>query len=65
MSPVFQQKKLRDFCSANWILVMAYAPLDANGAKRGTNQIVDCEVLKEIALAWGKTIAQVSYICTN
>ncbi|PWA38183.1 non-functional NADPH-dependent codeinone reductase 2 [Artemisia annua] len=59
MNPVWQQKQLRDFCSSNGILVIAYAPLGAKGAHWGTNQVMDCKLLKEIALTRGKTIAQV------
>lgn len=59
MSPVWQQKKLRDFCSANGIVVIVYSPLGAKGAHWGTNQVMDCEVLHEIARDRGKTVAQV------
>lgn len=59
MNPVWQQKQLRDFCSSNGILVIAYAPLGAKGAHWGTNQVMDCKLLNEIALTRGKTVAQV------
>lgn len=56
---MWQQKKLREVCAANGITVTAYSPLGAKGARWGTNQVMDCEVLKEIAKERGKTIAQV------
>lgn len=59
MSPVWQQKKLRDLCSANNITVTAYSPLGAMGTRWGTNQVMNCEVLHEIAKDKGKTVAQV------
>ncbi|XP_062113201.1 non-functional NADPH-dependent codeinone reductase 2-like [Humulus lupulus] len=60
MNPVWQQKKLRKFCEENGILITAYSPL--GGDKEGmwaTNRVMDCVVLKEIANAKGKTIAQI------
>ncbi|KAK1381512.1 non-functional NADPH-dependent codeinone reductase 2-like [Heracleum sosnowskyi] len=59
MSPVWQQKKLRDLCSANNITVTAYSPLGAAGNYWGTNQVMNCQVLHEIAKDRGKTVAQV------
>ncbi|XP_077254022.1 non-functional NADPH-dependent codeinone reductase 2-like [Tasmannia lanceolata] len=60
MHPLWQQKKLREFCWAKGIHVSAYSPLGANGTMWGNSQVMDCEVLKEIAKARGKTVAQVS-----
>ncbi|KAI3870195.1 hypothetical protein MKX03_025791 [Papaver bracteatum] len=31
MNPIWQQKKLRDYCKANNIMVAAYSPLGAKG----------------------------------
>ncbi|XAR47998.1 hypothetical protein NMG60_11030664 [Bertholletia excelsa] len=59
MNPLWQQKKLREFCDKNGILITAYSPLGAKGTLWGSNRVMDCEVLKEIAKARGKTIAQV------
>ncbi|KAL5563056.1 hypothetical protein UlMin_032803 [Ulmus minor] len=59
MNPIWQQKKLREFCKEKGIIVAAYSPLGAKGASWGTNRVMECEVLKEIADAKGKTIAQV------
>ncbi|GMP59490.1 hypothetical protein CsSME_00022759 [Camellia sinensis var. sinensis] len=47
MSPLLQQKKLREF----------YKKKGARGTLWGTNQVMDCEILKEIAEAKGKTVA--------
>lgn len=71
MSPLWQQAKLREFCHRNAIHITAYSPLGARGTVWGTNQVLDCAVLKEIAEAKGKTVAQVtffhpnSYFCFN
>ncbi|GAB4839869.1 Non-functional NADPH-dependent codeinone reductase 2 [Ancistrocladus abbreviatus] len=59
VNPFWQQKKLIDFCKANGILVTAYSPLGAIGTFYGSNRVMECEVLKEIAKARGKTIPQV------
>ncbi|KAK1381513.1 non-functional NADPH-dependent codeinone reductase 2-like [Heracleum sosnowskyi] len=59
MSPVWQQKNLRDLCSAHNITVTAYSPLGAIGTRWGTNQVMNCQVLHEIAKDRGKTVAQV------
>ncbi|KAM6562296.1 hypothetical protein CsatB_022294 [Cannabis sativa] len=60
MNPTWQQKKLREFCGVNNIVVTAYSPLGAKGASWGTNQVWDNQVLVDIARARGKTVAQVS-----
>ncbi|CAK9148534.1 unnamed protein product [Ilex paraguariensis] len=59
MNPLWQQKKLREFCKAKGIHITAYCPLGANGTTWGDNRIVECDVLEEIAKAKGKTAAQV------
>ncbi|OAY29368.1 non-functional NADPH-dependent codeinone reductase 2 [Manihot esculenta] len=59
MNPLWQQKKLRDFCEQKGIHISAYSPLGATGTLWGTNLVLDCKVLKEIAEAKGKTTAQV------
>ncbi|CAL5400078.1 unnamed protein product [Camellia sinensis] len=40
------------------IHVTAYSPLGAKGTRWETNLVMDCEILKEIAEAKGKTVAQ-------
>ncbi|MBA0756298.1 hypothetical protein Gogos_022201 [Gossypium gossypioides] len=59
LNPLWQQKKLREFCKANGILLTAYAPLGAQGTIWGSNRILECELLKEIAKQKGKTVAQI------
>ena len=59
MNPCWQQKKLIKFCKDNGVVVVAYAPLGAVGTFYGTNRVMESEVLKEIAEARGKTVAQV------
>nr|ACM44064.1 NADPH-dependent codeinone reductase-like protein [Papaver bracteatum] len=60
MSPVFQQKNLRAYCKANNIMITAYSVLGARGAAWGSNAVMDSKVLHEIAVARGKSAAQVS-----
>ncbi|CAL5339113.1 unnamed protein product [Camellia sinensis] len=59
VNPVWQQKKLREFCEKKGIHVTAYSPLGSSGTRWGNNRVMDCETLKEIADAKGKTVAQV------
>ncbi|XP_058105690.1 non-functional NADPH-dependent codeinone reductase 2-like [Magnolia sinica] len=60
MHPAWQQQKLREFCKMNGIHVTAYSPLGAKGTLWGSNDVMDSPVLKEIAEARGKTVAQIS-----
>ncbi|KAK2973287.1 hypothetical protein RJ640_015688, partial [Escallonia rubra] len=60
VNPLWQQKKLIEFCKEKGIHVTAYSPLGANGTKWGDNRIVESDVLGDIAKAKGKTTAQVS-----
>ncbi|KAI3994934.1 hypothetical protein MKX01_029365 [Papaver californicum] len=60
MNPAWQQKNLRDYCEANNILVTAYSPLGAKGTGWGSNAVMGSEVLNQIALARGKSVAQIS-----
>ncbi|XP_048427524.1 non-functional NADPH-dependent codeinone reductase 2-like [Pyrus x bretschneideri] len=59
LSPFWQQKKLRDFCKANGIVVTAFSPLGAIGSSWGSNHVLESKVLQDIAEARGKTVAQV------
>ncbi|GMH27620.1 hypothetical protein Nepgr_029463 [Nepenthes gracilis] len=59
VNPFWQQKKLIDFCKRNGIQVTAYSPLGAIGTFYGSNRVMECQVLKEIAKARGKTVPQV------
>ncbi|XP_048323683.2 non-functional NADPH-dependent codeinone reductase 2 isoform X2 [Ziziphus jujuba] len=60
MSPIWQQKKLIEFCMANNIIVTAYSPLGAKGAPWGSNHVMENQVLQDIATAHSKSVAQVS-----
>ncbi|ESW17609.1 hypothetical protein PHAVU_007G253700 [Phaseolus vulgaris] len=60
MNPAWHQKKLREFCEAKGIIITAFSPLGAKGASWGSNEVMDSEILKKIAQAHGRTIAQVS-----
>ncbi|CAA7047369.1 unnamed protein product [Microthlaspi erraticum] len=60
MSPVWQQRKLRELCKSNDVVVTAYSVLGSRGAFWGTHKIMESDVLKEIAESKGKTVAQVS-----
>jgi len=59
MSPIWQQRKLRELCRSNDIVVTAYSVLGSRGAFWGTPKIMESDVLKEIAEAKEKTVAQV------
>ena len=54
----WQQKQLKEFCKSHGIVITAFSPL-RKGATRGTNMVMDNDVIKEIADAHGKTVAQV------
>ncbi|KAJ4835816.1 hypothetical protein Tsubulata_031356 [Turnera subulata] len=60
MHVAWQQKKLVGFCKEKGILVCAWSPLGANGACWGTLAVMDSPVLKEIAAAKGKSVAQIA-----
>ncbi|XP_073300747.1 non-functional NADPH-dependent codeinone reductase 2-like isoform X2 [Primulina huaijiensis] len=59
VNPCWQQKKLREFCKDRGILVVAYSTLGSVGTFYGTERVLESEVLKQIAQAKGKTVAQV------
>ncbi|KAK7392880.1 hypothetical protein VNO78_21330 [Psophocarpus tetragonolobus] len=59
MNPAWHQKKLKEFCDSKGIIITAFSPLAAKGASWGSNVVMDSEILKEIAEAHGRTIAQV------
>ncbi|PON99054.1 Aldo/keto reductase [Trema orientale] len=59
MNPTWRQNEIREFCGANNIIVTAFSPLGAKGVSWGNNQVLDNEVLHDIAIARGKTVAQV------
>ncbi|KAF8407538.1 hypothetical protein HHK36_006672 [Tetracentron sinense] len=57
MNLAWQQRKLIDFCKEKGIHVSAWSPLGANGAWWGTTAVMDSPILKDIAMAKGKTVA--------
>ncbi|XVF84878.1 hypothetical protein PTKIN_Ptkin17bG0074500 [Pterospermum kingtungense] len=59
LNPLWNQKKLREFCNANGVLLEGYSPLGAPGTPWGSNRVMENDVLKEIAQAKGKTLAQI------
>ncbi|CAL5190846.1 unnamed protein product [Lathyrus oleraceus] len=59
MNLAWQQKKLREFCNENGIVLTAFSPL-RKGASRGANEVMENDMLKQIADAHGKSIAQIS-----
>ncbi|XVE75120.1 hypothetical protein DITRI_Ditri12bG0071300 [Diplodiscus trichospermus] len=59
LNPMWNQKKLREFCNANGIRLTAYSVLRSSGTSSSSNSITKNDVLKEIAEAKGKTVAQI------
>lgn len=59
VNPLWQQKKLREFCKDKGIQVCAYSPLGAKGTLWGTDQVMANKVLQEIAQAKAKSLAQI------
>ncbi|URE17993.1 NAD(P)H-dependent oxidoreductase, partial [Musa troglodytarum] len=60
MNPIWQQKKLLDYVKNIGIKLCAYSPLGSTGTPWGTHDVLECDVLKQIALTKGKSVAQVS-----
>lgn len=60
MNPVWQQRKLREYCVEKSIHVTAYSPLGGQNWSGEGNAVLDSEVLAEIAKARGKSFAQVA-----
>lgn len=60
MHPVWQQRKLIHFCKEKGIQVTAFSPLGANGAPWGTKNVMECNVLKEIASERKKSLPQIA-----
>ncbi|KAL5101049.1 hypothetical protein RYX36_005376 [Vicia faba] len=60
MNLAWQQKKLREFCNENGIVLTAFSPL-RKGASRGANEVMENDMLKEIADTHGKTL-QLDYL---
>jgi len=62
MNPVWHQKKLKEYYEAKGIIITAFSPLGAKGASWGSNEVMDSEILKQIADEHGKNIAQVTIL---
>ncbi|WCJ21725.1 NAD(P)-linked oxidoreductase superfamily protein [Euphorbia peplus] len=59
INPLWQQKKLIEFCKENGIVLTAYAPLGAMGTIWGSNRVLSNEVLKQIEISKGKSLPQI------
>ncbi|RYR00788.1 hypothetical protein HN51_049170 [Arachis hypogaea] len=60
MNASWQQKNLTEYCKSKGIIVTAYSPLGARGTFWDSNDVMGSELLKDVAQAHGKTVAQVS-----
>ncbi|XP_020241986.1 methylecgonone reductase-like [Asparagus officinalis] len=60
MNVTWNQKKLRELCKEKGVVITAWAPLGAKGTMWGSTRVMENPVLKEIACAKGKTVAQVA-----
>ncbi|CAI9757313.1 unnamed protein product [Fraxinus pennsylvanica] len=60
MNVAWQQQKLLKFCKEKNILVCAWSPLGANGAVWGSHRVMQSPILKDIAAAKNKSVAQVA-----
>ncbi|CAM6113411.1 unnamed protein product [Calypogeia fissa] len=62
LHPLFQQRKLLDYCKRKGILVTAYSPFGAPGQPYSdpNNSVLENPVLKEVAAKHGKSAAQIS-----
>ncbi|KAH9331657.1 hypothetical protein KI387_003765 [Taxus chinensis] len=59
MHPLWQQNKLREFCSKHNIHVSGWSPLGAPNTPWGSNLVMDNPLIQEIAQRHGKSKAQV------
>lgn len=62
MNVGWQQRKLVEFCKEKNVRVSAWSPLGAYGWFWGSNAVMESPVLKDIATAKNKAIAQVHYL---
>uniref|UniRef100_A0ACD5UXJ6 Uncharacterized protein n=1 Tax=Avena sativa TaxID=4498 RepID=A0ACD5UXJ6_AVESA len=60
LNPVWQQRKLREYCAEKGIHVAAYSPLGGQNWSGEGNAVLQSAVLAEIAEARGKSVAQVA-----
>ncbi|KAK4395523.1 protein REDOX 2 [Sesamum angolense] len=59
LNVAWQQQKLMEFCKDKGIHVCAFSPLGAYGFRWGTNAVMESLILKDIAAAKDKTVAQI------
>nr|ACN33799.1 unknown [Zea mays] len=59
MNPIWQQKRLAEFCKDKGIHLTAYSPLAGQSTSK-VNPVMQSEVLQEVAKARGKSVAQIS-----
>lgn len=59
MNPAWQQQKLKEYCAKKGITITAYSPLGGQ-INFIPNAVLTSDVLKEIADAKGKSVAQIS-----
>ncbi|XP_038985166.1 non-functional NADPH-dependent codeinone reductase 2-like [Phoenix dactylifera] len=60
MNPLWQQKKLREFCKEKGIHITACSPIGGQDRPGSRNLVMESKVLQEIAKTRGKTVPQVS-----
>jgi len=60
MNPIWQQKRLSEFCKDKGIHLTAYSPLGGQISAFEANPVLQSEVLQEVAKARGKSVAQIS-----
>lgn len=60
MHPLWQQRKLREFCKEKGIHISAYSPLGGLGVFWGSDKVLEAEQIKRIAQSMGKSRAQVT-----
>ncbi|KAK4436782.1 protein REDOX 2 [Sesamum alatum] len=60
MNVAWQQQKLMEFCKERRIHVGAFSSLGAYGSSWGSNAVMESPIVKDIAAARNKTVAQVA-----
>lgn len=65
LNPAWLQKKLIEFCKEKGIHVTAYSPLGGQSRTSKINAVLQSEILKEIAEARGKSVAQVLILASS
>ncbi|KAK9104712.1 hypothetical protein Scep_021556 [Stephania cephalantha] len=59
INPLWRQDKLKKFYKDKGIVITGYSILGANGVIWGTNRVMESQVLKEVGISKGKSVAQV------